>query len=476
MDWIKKIFEQYEQNIFAVDDECAEYTYGDIFMYAQRLLGLLNKEGATAVYTGNSIVFYCAVMAGLFLEQPVYVFHRNFPESLVERNLKELHICNVITDELSENLVRQYPANWLEVKNLKSIRRIRNLHWIDSTATDELEKKNLIYIATSGTTGASKWVCHHIRSILGNMKSMAKRLGITSKDRIHSILPLFTANGLTITFFLPFVAGASVYLDGIFDPFTIKDYFKNGRKNGVTVLSLIPAVISVLNQITSEDTKQKNQISSFRFAICGTAPLHTEDKKRFEHLTGILVYVNYGLTETLFVSTQCQGFAKDRSSGILLEGVSVLQDKKGRIKVGGSYLMMGEPDKKKIGSWDTGDLGFVLDHELYITGRDKDRIIINGYNVNPNAVEQWMCSKVYVSEACCFGIEKNEKEVLYCALIPAYGFSAEDVRKLVYQDMKEELEAYMHPKILTVSDIPRNIQGKPLKRELINSILIRSEI
>ena len=129
-----------------------------------------------------------------------------------------------------------------------------------------------------------------------------------------------------------------------------------------------------------------------------------------------------------------------------------------------------EETKKVItsdGWFKTGDIG-VMNNEGYtkIVDRKKDMIIISGFNVYPNEIEEVSMMHDNIFEAGCIGIrdqEGNENIKLFISLVPGENLSSEEV----IEHCKKYLTGYKIPEIIEfIDEIPKSNVGKILRREL----------
>lgn len=463
---IEILMNKYGSNFF-IETQKENYTYDHVMDYAKKISKYLKNTDKIGICVSNCMEFYPAVIAGILSKCEVFVFHKNWKEEHIIQEIANLGINVFLTNSknhyLSDNECDfKDKINTLEIIRLK--KKVNNNF-----------AKQYIYISTSGTTGNNKWICHKIENIMSNMKALGNALKISQSDRLYSALPLYTANGITITFFLPLVVGASVFIGDIFSPFTVKDYFLNVIAKKITILSLVPNAISILNSITTKKMEVALRSSRLRFTICGTAPLKKSSKSHFESLTNSPVFLNYGLTETLFVSTQNWESQYDESSGQLLDNVLVCSNRNGEIIVKSPFLNIDAETNIQYQYWKTGDIGYLKNNELFINGRIKEMVNVGGYNINLNDLDEWFENRGYIKEACCLGISKQGREMLLCVIVLNENYNSTEALKTLNQEMKRELASYMRPKILIRDEIPRNIQGKPLK-EKMRSMIEKGEV
>ena len=150
----------------------------------------------------------------------------------------------------------------------------------------------------------------------------------------------------------------------------------------------------------------------------------------------------------------------------------VADGESGEIVVKGPQVMMGywlrqeETDKcMKRGFFKTGDVGLKLPSGNYkIVDRLKDMIIVSGFNVYPNEVENILCLHPAICEAAVIGAKDEKTGERVCAYITL----KEQVDEQQVSDYcRENLSAYKVPKsIIFMEQLPKSTVGKILRREL----------
>lgn len=466
------ILQDNKHKTFFVNHEGTEYTYQMLLQHVERMSTILESkvpDGEIAWIGKNNFLFYVVVLSCIKCRRPVFIFYNSWKQKQISENIVKNKITNILFDaEVNVNL----SDDEKEYVNLFRVTET-DMEGISETAiSGHTNAKVDIFLATSGTTGTNKWVGHSCHFILQNMKKLASRVQFTSDDCIHSILPLYTSNGMTITFFLPFSMGATIFQDFLVSPFTLSELFHRGHMHHATVLSLVPSIISMMNRINWDVETETVDRSLYKFCICGTAPLSEKEREAFQSRFGVPVYTNYGLTEVLFVASQNALYHGVGSSGQLLDGVRIHCDNEIQIeKPEDSLIYLNQEEDSDF--FFTGDLGEVQEGELYITGRKKQIAICGGYNVNTNAVEEIIHSLEGIQDVVCFGLEKDiqGEELIAAVVLDKHVEKVDYVRDYI----SEHYPAYMVPKIIRMRKIPRNDVGKPDYR-LLKQMIIEKDI
>lgn len=341
----------------------------------------------------------------------------------------------------------------------------------DDTAT-------MIY--TSGTTGFPKGAMITHANFFSNVPGIVKALALDEDMVRVSVTPLFHAMGLTVNMLAVVYLGATAVIQAKLD---FAEFLKANEKYRATMISGAPA----LHYMLVHDPRTKNyDLSSWKVAMSGSAPLPVEVLGKFEEKFKIPMVEAYGLTEVTTAATANPifGTRKPGSVGLPLPQLEVKifdeQDREapageiGEVVIRGPAVMKGyynnpqaTAETLKRGWLYTGDLGKMdEDGYLYILDRKKDMIICSGYNVYPREIEEFLHTHPAVLEAAVIGIPDPKRgESPMAFVIPKPG--QKPTEEELVQFCKENLAAYKAIKgVKFIEEFPRNPNRKVLKREL----------
>ena len=329
---------------------------------------------------------------------------------------------------------------------------------------------------TSGTTGRPKGAMLTHGNHFESARASRANLGVFPEDRWLAVLPLHHVGGLSV-FFRSVLDGVPVTLHRGFDPERVNRAI---RENGITLLSLVPTMLSRL----LDQNGEVRYPSTLRCVLVGGASVPPALVDRALAL-GMPVAPTYGLTEAasqVATALPSQAARKPGSSGRPLPGTRVEiphKDASGRgeILVQGPTVMAGYFRSSKAtaealrGGWlHTGDIGH-FDEEgfLYIDDRRSDLIVSGGENVYPAEVEAVLLAHSAVAEAAVYPIADREWGQRVAARVVLREGSAMDEGELRAW-CRERLAGFKVPdRIDFVASLPRTASGKIRRRLLKRS-------
>jgi len=336
---------------------------------------------------------------------------------------------------------------------------------------------NIIY--SSGTTGLPKGIviCHAVRALYGSLFANAYRMTPESVV-MHSGSIIF--NGSFLTLMPAMFLGCTYVLMSHFDAKEVVDII---HKEKVTHSILVPSqVIGCLQQADFN----KQHLSSLEYILSVGAPLLLENKQELNKRIPNVFYELYGLTEGFMTILDKNDVMKKTGSvgtAPQFMDLKIVNDKGAKLKpgeigeiVGRGPLLMTEYYKNpeqtneamKEGWLFTGDLGYVdKDGFLFLTGRKKDLIISGGVNVYPTDIEEVLIRHPAVKDVAVFGVPHEEwGETPVAAVVLNEGIAATSIEIKCWANQNLEARYQKIYTVIIMNELPRNVAGKILKREL----------
>lgn len=324
-------------------------------------------------------------------------------------------------------------------------------------------------IFTSGSTGLGKAVTLSQYNVISNLEDAQPfgdyrredvALGVLPFDHIFGLVLLTGVLVLEYSLFLPEKADIPSILQTI-------EHQRITRMNGVPSLYLAMA-----------EQKRCHDLSSLRVGFIGGGPCTPEQFRRIEGELGITLIPAYGMSECVSITIASPGDSQEqradsvgrfypRTTGkILLEdGTEAPCGTEGEIFVDSPSRMLGYYPSVRPNTllMSTGDLGYQdADGLIHITGRKKDVIIRNGYNLSARRIEEALLALPGVSEAVVVGLPHPTQGEVPAAMAVSSRTEAELLSSLEAHLKKNEMPAG----ILIADALPYTASGKPDKQRV----------
>lgn len=338
-----------------------------------------------------------------------------------------------------------------------------------------------LIFATSGTTGRPKAVALTHRNVISDIEQSLDRVKfITRKDIFLNVLPNFHTLGFVASGLLPLLAGCrQALMPSFMPPERVLDCIEK------TQVSAIVAVPTMLRFMVAAASKAGRVFTSTKLVLSGGDRFPSELDRRVQEVFGVPVLEGYGLTECSPVLAVNPDYLSRKlgTVGPILdqiewqirdeEGRKLSSDEEGILWVRGPSVATGYFDDRdnaggkfdKEGWFNTGDVVSV-DQEGYVTIKDRvsDVIIVGGFNVYPQEVEEVILSLKGVKEAAVVGSASSiSGQFPQAYVIAEEGVLSSDI----VAHCKKKLAHYKVPrKVKFVQSLPKNSLGKVLRRVL----------
>lgn len=334
---------------------------------------------------------------------------------------------------------------------------------------------------TGGTTGVAKGAMLTHANLIMNMEQTMEMLEGVEKGKEIALtaLPLYHIFAFTVNMLAFYWLGARNILIPNPRPLSnLKRAFENYK------ITWMSGVNTLFNGLTNEVWFTDSPPKYLKFSSAGGMALQAAVAQKWEGITGKSVLQGYGLTETSPVLTfNPLGKTRDGSIGIPVPGTMVVcldeagnpvpQGQTGEIAAKGPQIMAGywnKPEETahalRDGWFLTGDIG-VMDPDGYfrIVDRKKDMVVVSGFNVYPNEVEDCLAQHPGILEAAVIGVPDDGTGEAVKAFVVKRdnGLTEADIRA----HCKAHLTAYKVPKRVEFRDeLPKSNVGKILRKDL----------
>lgn len=337
---------------------------------------------------------------------------------------------------------------------------------------------------TGGTTGIAKGAMLTHGNMVANVLQAyywILPLNIDSESIIVTALPLYHIFSLTANCLTFLKAGAkNILITNPRDMSQFIDDIKNSKFTAIT------GVNTLFNALLNSPKFKDIDFSRLQLGLSGGMALQKSVAQRWQQQTHTRLLEAYGLTETSPAATINPMYLQDYNGSIGLplsstdisirndEGAEVGFNMPGELCIKGPQVMSGywqRPDETALvmtadGFLKTGDMATVDEQGfVYLVDRKKDMIVVSGFNVYPNEVEQVIGMLPGVLEVGVIGIaNENSGEVVKACIVKR---EPELTAEQVIAHCREHLTGYKVPKAVEFySDLPKSNVGKILRREL----------
>ena len=452
----------------------------------------LGKGDCIALLCNNGRYFVDLYLAALGLGAVVVPLNPSSPAPEIERELHTVGATMVVIDPLAAHAwgqvdrakvptVRTVVAT--ETGSMTADLAFDDLLAGEQMAPVEVEPHDVaVLIFTSGTAGSPRAAMLSHGNLVANIEQGRSTDGILANDVVYGVLPVFHIFGLNVVLGISLARGATVVLVQRFDPFTALETIKERH---VTVIPGAPPLWLAFSHFSEAPA---DSFASVRLALTGAAKMPEEATLRLKERFGLDLREGYGLTEASPIVTSSAGIpVKVGSVGKALAGMDVrLVDENGKpavhgdsgeIWVRGPNVFLGYLDEPEAtakvltpdGWLRTGDIAVTDDDGyLFLVDRAKDLIIVSGFNVFPAEVEEVLAEHPDVAEVGVIGVpHPHHGEAVKAFVVLKPGASAHEDTLISW--CNDNLARYKCPsKIIFVDDLPRNVSGKLLRRDLVD--------
>lgn len=336
---------------------------------------------------------------------------------------------------------------------------------------------------TGGTTGVSKGTMLTNRNLVGNLQQIRAILMPFMKigqETTLSPLPMYHIFAFAVNVLAMMSIGANTVL--IVNARDISSVAKAFKKHKI---SLMTGVNTLYNALLNFPGFDKSDFSALRVSVGGAMAIQSSVAERWKSVTGCFLCEGYGMTEASPVVSlnPLDGSGRMGTIGIPVpstdvrivndEGKVCSANEVGEIQVKGPQVMKGYYNKPeetantiKDGWLCTGDIGLMEEDGYFkIVDRKKDMILVSGFNVYPNEIEEVIARHPKVLEVAIIGIPDEKSGEIVKAFIVKKDKSLKENEVLEYA--RQYLTNYKIPKLVEFREsLPKTNVGKVLRREL----------
>jgi len=355
----------------------------------------------------------------------------------------------------------------------------------------EVSRDDIAFLQyTGGTTGVAKGAVLLHRNVAANVAqaiAWVKPL-VAGRQVMVTALPLYHIFGLTACCLLVTSIGGCCLM--IANPRDIAGFVKTLQKSPFTMFSGVNTLYAAL-----ADHKDFARVDFSRLVFCISGGMATQDvvARKWKQITGKAIVEGYGLSETSPIITSNLPNLEEFSGSIgypypsthisirLEDGSPAPFGERGELCVKGPQVMAGYWMKPKEtqdattedGFFRTGDVAIMLpDGQIKIVDRLKEMILVSGFNVYPNEVENVLASHPKVKEVAIIGApDRHSGEMPIALIVPRdKSLTVGELTAFVH----DNLTGYKRPRHYEFRDsLPKSAVGKILRRVLREEYLAR---
>lgn len=427
--------------------------------------------------------------------------------NVLEKIVANTPVKNVIVTEIGDQL--KFPKNYIVNFVIKNVKKMvpayslpNALSFKECLAKGDASKFKKADVKlddtaflqyTGGTTGVAKGAVLTHKNIVANMvqaRAWIKNLITDGKEIIITPLPLYHIFSLTANCFIFNSVGALNVL--ITNPRDIPGFVKELQKWKFTAFT---GVNTLFNGLLNNEEFRKLDFSHLKVALGGGMAVQKSVAEKWKQVTGRPLIEAYGLTETSPAACINPMSLVDYNGFIGLpipstdveikddNGKTLPLGEIGEICIKGPQVMAGyynRPEETakvmtQDGFFKTGDLGFMNEQGYTkIVDRKKDMILVSGFNVYPNELEDVIVGHPKVLECAVIGIpdEKSGEVVKVFIVKKDESLTQDEVMKFC----REHLTSYKVPKFVEFrKELPKSNVGKILRKDLRAEVLANTK-
>tara|TARA_B110000305_G_scaffold103981_1_gene116896 strand:- start:2233 stop:3876 length:1644 start_codon:yes stop_codon:yes gene_type:complete len=340
-----------------------------------------------------------------------------------------------------------------------------------------------LILYTGGTTGFAKGAMLSHNNLITNMMQLRSRCLGVIEDKIENILaplPMYHSYAFLLhCLTMPYAGNHNILVTNPRDIAALIKMFKQWSISGFVGINTLYLALLRHKDFPSID------FSAMKFCGAGGMAMTTSVSEEWTKATDSPIYEGYGLTEcSPVVAVNIPGKERAGTVGPVVpetetrvmsdDGVEVAAGERGELWIRGPQVMKGywQAEKETAealtsdGWFKTGDYVEISeDGFISVVDRKKDMILVSGFNVFPNEIEDWVNRHPDVLESAAIGVPSEKTgESIKLFIVP----SQKDVDiESVRAHCKQGLTAYKLPReFVLIEDIPKSLIGKILHREL----------
>lgn len=484
IDFLKQLDFDYD----FIKEEQSEYLSYNIFFKNCIILKeyLHNKisEKTVVVCMDNCIMLAQLYFTMMFMNQTIVVIDPQKGKIEIKGILDEIEHKFLITHENTLSQLQELDFDFDLVLNDNMINDDSQLINIKTNTLDFFEncnfEKEYLRTFTSGTSGKPKGVKNSLFNLFAASIALGDKVMLGNYKSMGHCMPMTYMGGILNTLIMPFIFGNKIVLCSRFDVKFGMRFWKLLEAQHIDAIWLAPTMLDTIVQLDRGEAGSNYCKNIKPLFLIGFSNLTPKLRDKWENKYKVPLLLSYGLTETLFVSTEIPNITVKQTVGVLLDGVK-WNENSGEFLVDVPWMFLGYSNLETCDSfhesyYKTGDIVEVNDGFVKITGRTKDLIIRGGMNISPIMIENVINNHPFIKECSVAGTtDMTIDEIVICAYvlnneinqIPNKVDLDSELKLMV---LKELGKNYQIDLFFQLDNLPKNLNGKPEKDSIRNLI------
>lgn len=397
--------------------------------------------------------------------------------------------------------VKQYISFGASAPDMASHSELLMMHPPDEPGKNVLKDDPFLIFYTSGTTGVPRGALYTHRRKLDNTRIKALEMGTKPGDRHLMVLPFFHIGGDSHVWPFFLVGGCNVIMPQIsFEPDAVLQAIQDEK---ATDIQIVP---TQLNALLSHQNLKKFNLNSLNRIYYAASPMPVELLRKGLEIFGPIFSQGYGQTESgpqitslprkahqvLDRPAEEQKVLSSCGQPSLGVHVRVVDENNNDVEPGTVGEIITQSDSIMVEYWHkpeetreaiidewlhTGDMGYYDEKGfIYIVDRKKDMIVTGGENVYSREVEEVLYRHPAIADVAVIGIpDPKWVERVHAVVVLKEAATATENEIIAF--CKEHVASYKTPKSVEFTEsLPKNPQGKILKRKLMKKYRARKEL
>lgn len=474
---VLNLIESLDFNKEFIKESTSDYvSYASFFQGSFQLKEILEKKnGMFVAIMDNSMLLAQLYFAVLFMNRTIIVIDPQKSDSEKIQILEELEQICLLTDKETPELSTYSPFLLEKVDSDTNTQENCKKKVLSALDACDFEEEYLRTF-TSGTSGTAKGVRNSLNNLFSASLALGSKVKLEEKQSMGHCMPMTYMGGILNTLFMPFLFGLKIVILPRFDVKSALSFWKTIEAHQVDALWLSPFMLDMILQLDRGSVGTNYCKEKKPLFLIGFSNLTPNLREKWEKKYNSPLLLSYGLSETLFVSTEIPNITEKNTVGVLLDGVEWKSTaEEFMVKVPWMFLGYSNRESEEYFQGDyykTGDIVEIKDGFVRITGRTKDIIIRGGMNLSPITLEQALYQHPALRECAVVGTtDMSVEEKVICAYVLEDEVDTKTIEKELKSILMEQLgKIYQIDYFLKLEEIPKNLNGKTDKDVIRNIV------